>query len=75
MTPAGIRPDDAALADVALELVLPEAAELGEIPGELLAPKILPDLWSGERISAQAVLDYFNGFPSSLARTAPVRFP
>jgi hypothetical protein len=55
------RPDDAALADPALELVLPEAAELGDIPGDLLAPKVLPNLWTGDQITAQAVLDYFNG--------------
>ena len=55
------RPDDAALADAALELVLPEAAELGDIPGELLAPKVLPNLWTGEQITTQAVLGYFNG--------------
>jgi hypothetical protein len=55
------RPDDAALADPALELVLPEAAELGDIPGDLLPPKVLPNLWSGEQITVQAVLDYFNG--------------
>ena len=55
------RPDEAALADPALELVLPEAAELGAIPGELLAPKVLPNLWTGDQITAQAVLDYFSG--------------
>ncbi len=55
------RPDDAALADPALELVLPEAAELGDLPGELLAPKVLPNLWAGDQITTQAVLDYFNG--------------
>ena len=55
------RPDEAALGDPALELVLPEAAELGDIPGDLLAPKILPNLWAGDQITAQAVLDYFNG--------------
>ena len=55
------RPDEAALADAALELVLPEAAELGDIPGELLAPKVLPNLWTGEQITTQAVLDYFSG--------------
>ena len=55
------RPDDAALADPALELVLPEAAELGDIPGDLLAPKVLPNLWTGDQITAQAVLDYFSG--------------
>lgn len=55
------RPDDAALADPALELVLPHAAELGEIPDELLAPLVLPDLWSGDEITAQTALDYFSG--------------
>ena len=55
------RPDDAALADPALELVLPEAAELGDIPGDLLAPKVLPNLWTGDQITAQTVLDYFSG--------------
>jgi len=55
------RPDDAALSDPALELVLPEAAELGNIPGELLAPKELPSLWTTDEITAQAVQDYFGG--------------
>ena len=44
-----------------LELVLPEAAELGDIPGDLLAPKVLPTVWAGEQITAQAMLDYFTG--------------
>lgn len=55
------RPDDAALNDPAMELVLPETAELGEIAGELLAPNVLPDLWTGDEITVQAVMDYFNG--------------
>ncbi len=55
------RPDDAALADPALELVLPETAELGDIPGDLLAPTVLPNLWAGDQITAQTVLDYFSG--------------
>lgn len=55
------RPDDAALNDPAIELVLPETAELGEIAGELLSPKLLPDLWAGDEITAQAVIDYFSG--------------
>ena len=55
------RPDDAALSDPALELVLPDSAELGEIPGDLLAPKALPDLWGGDEITVQAVTDYFDG--------------
>ncbi len=55
------QPDDAALADPALELVLPEAAELGDISASLLAPKALPSLWTGDEITAQAVQDYFSG--------------
>ncbi|MEK6675065.1 MAG: DUF499 domain-containing protein [Planctomycetota bacterium] len=55
------RPDDAVMNDPAIELVLPNASELGEIPGELLAPKTLPDLWTGDEITAQAVMDYFSG--------------
>ncbi len=31
------------------------------MPGELLAPGVLPGLWSGEELSVQAVLDYFSG--------------
>lgn len=55
------RPDEAALSDPALELVLPEAAELTEIPGALLAPDELPDLWTGDEITAQDVAEYFEG--------------
>lgn len=55
------QPDAAALNDPAMELVLPEAAELGELPGELLAPKALPELWPSDEITAQSVMDYFNG--------------
>ncbi len=54
-------PDEAALSDPALELVLPEAAELAEIAGELLAPGALPGLWLGEELSVQTILDYFSG--------------
>jgi len=55
------RPDDPALGDPALELVLPEAAELADIASQLITPDILPDLWTGEEIAVQATLDYFNG--------------
>ena len=55
------QPGEEELGDPALELVLPQAAELGEIPADLLAPKALPSLWSGDEITAQAVLDYFCG--------------
>jgi len=55
------RPDENALNDPALELVLPEAAELGEIPPALLAPNKLSGLWSTDEITVEMVLDYFNG--------------
>jgi hypothetical protein len=55
------RPDETALKDPALELVLPEAAELADITVQLLAPGKLPELWVGDEIAAQAVVDYFSG--------------
>lgn len=55
------RPDEAALNDPALELVLPEAAELAELPGELLAPGTLPGLWAADEITTDDVLSYFDG--------------
>jgi hypothetical protein len=56
-----VRPDEAALNDPAMELVLPEAAVLAEIPGKLLAPSALPELWGGDEIAVQVVTDYFDG--------------
>ncbi len=55
------KPDDIALSDPALELVLPASAELGEIPPALLSPNVLPGLWTADEITFQAVTDYFNG--------------
>jgi hypothetical protein len=55
------RPDDNALNDSALELVLPEGAELSEVSPALLAPGELPGLWTIEEITAQSVADYFRG--------------
>ncbi len=55
------RPDETALKDPALELVLPEAAELAEIAPQLLVPNTLPELWSGDEITVQTVIDYFAG--------------
>ncbi|MGH2362576.1 MAG: DUF499 domain-containing protein, partial [bacterium] len=40
-------PDDAALSDAALEVVLPEAAELAAVSPSLLAHGVLPSLWTG----------------------------
>ena len=39
------RPDEEALKDVDMEVVLSTAAELGEIPGALLRKGVLPGLW------------------------------
>ncbi|MBI4525152.1 MAG: DUF499 domain-containing protein [Deltaproteobacteria bacterium] len=55
------RPDENAFNDSALELVLSEGAELGEIVPELLAPGKLPSLWTSDEITAKAVADYFGG--------------
>jgi hypothetical protein len=55
------RPDENALNDPALELVLPQGAELGELGPALLAPGKLPGLWPGAEVTVQAVADYFNG--------------
>ena len=55
------RPDETALEDPALELVLPDSAELAEIAPSLLAPHRLPELWPADEIAVQDVIDYFNG--------------
>lgn len=64
------RADETAMTDPALELVLPEAAQLAELPYQLLLPGKLPELWKGDlsamsaqagEIAVQAVLNYFNG--------------
>lgn len=55
------RPDESALEDPAMELLLPESAELGEIPPELLVPRKLPELWLGDEITVGALFDYFGG--------------
>ena len=55
------RPDENALNDAALELILPEAAELVEMTPALLTPKRLPELWPGEEITVKSITDYFAG--------------
>lgn len=55
------RPDENALNDPAMELVLPEAAALTEIAPALLTPKKLPGLWAADEIAVKATFDYFNG--------------
>ena len=55
------KPDEAALNDPALELVLPESAELAEISPELLKPKNLDELWKTDTITMKDLCDYFGG--------------
>jgi len=55
------RPDENALNDPAMELVLPEAAALTDIATALLAPKKLPGLWTADEIAVKAVFDFFGG--------------
>jgi hypothetical protein len=55
------RPDENALNDPALELVLPEGAEIAEVAPSLLAPGTLPELWAGDEIAVKAVANYFSG--------------
>jgi hypothetical protein len=49
------------LKDPGLELVLPEAASLTEIPPDLLIPRVLPGLWPAPEISVSDVIIYFSG--------------
>lgn len=54
-------PDETAMNDVALELVLPSAAELAELNYDILLPGRLPELWRGDELTVQGILDYFGG--------------
>jgi len=54
-------PDDAALKDPGLEVVLPEAAEISELPSDLLKPGHLPGLWEADRIGIAELCGYFAG--------------
>ena len=50
--------------DPALELILPERAELARLADDLLAPGALPELWpadSDPKVTLRAVTDYFGG--------------
>lgn len=55
------RPDDPALNEAAMELVLPEAAELSDLPAALIVPGKLPALWSNGEITVRGLADYFGG--------------
>jgi hypothetical protein len=54
-------PDAANIKDLNLVVVLAEEAELTGIPCRLLAPGVLPELWSGDELRLQEVYNYFSG--------------
>ena len=54
-------PDETALKDPGLEVVLPEAAELTEIDSALLVPGRMPGLWKSETIKVHEVRGHFLG--------------
>ena len=54
-------PDDAALKDPSLEVVLPEATELSEVPADLMVAGKLPGLWENGSASFGGVQKYFAG--------------
>ncbi len=60
------RPDDVALAEPTLEVVLCEAAVLTEIDHTLLAPEELPKLWNQGELAFADLIDYFSGAKSVL---------
>lgn len=54
-------PDEVALKEPSLEVVLPEAASLSEIPVALLSPGVLPGLWESGEIAVRSLRQYFSG--------------
>lgn len=55
------RPESELLDNPAMEVILPEAAELATIRPALLAPEALPRLWEEEYIALEDLYDYFVG--------------
>lgn len=53
--------DDAVLSDPALEVMIPERAGLVSLSYLLLAPNVLPSLWSGTTIGLADLRNYFSG--------------
>lgn len=54
-------PDDISLKDPALEVVLPEAAELTELTPEIISPDHLPGLWQPTELTIGGLYAYFAG--------------
>ena len=55
------RPDETALGDPSLEVVLSDAAVLTELDYAVLAPGALPGLWDKESITLTDLASYFSG--------------
>lgn len=55
------RPDNIALQDSSLEVVLSDVAILNEIDETLLSPDVLPQLWKKEAITLADIQAYFSG--------------
>lgn len=55
------RPDDVALDDPTLEVVLNEAATLTQLDAGLLVQERLPDLWQGQALGVASLRAYFAG--------------
>ena len=53
--------DAAARSEPALEVVLPGTAALSDLDPGVLAPGVLPELWTGESVTVAGVVDYFSG--------------
>jgi hypothetical protein len=56
-----LRPDDTAMADPAMEVVLTEHAKLTEFGPHMVAPGGLPGLWQNGLTTMQDVIEYFSG--------------
>lgn len=54
-------PDQAALNDPGLEVVLPEAGSLTDLSPALLVPGELPELWTSTEITVGNLYEYFSG--------------
>lgn len=55
------QPDDVALKDLALEVVLPEAATLASLSPSLLLPEMLAELWQTSELRLRDLYGYFSG--------------
>ena len=53
--------DETARVEPALELFLPDKATLSELAPKVLAPDVLPELWTGESVAVTDIVAYFAG--------------